>query len=233
MAAQVSQLTGSRSKLTVIPFGVATNQFIKTQPSSHRHEFVIGTVKSLAPAYGIDTLLEGFARCRRQLLVEHHPLHDKLRLRIVGEGPQRVELEQLAHRLDLSHVTTFVGTVTYDQVPVELNRLDIYVAASRRESFGVAVIEASACERPVIVADTGGLPEVVAHGETGFIVPRENPMKLADAMLELIRRPDLRVEFGRNGRQLVQEKYEWQASVDQMIELYVRLIAPQRRRHAA
>src|SRR4029079_16830863 len=106
-------------------------------------------------------------------------------------------LEQLGNRLDLSSVATFVGAVTYDQVPAELNQLDIYVAASRRESFGVAVIEASACERPVIVSDTGGLPEVVTHGKTGFIVPRENPAKLADATLELIRRPDLRIEFGR------------------------------------
>jgi L-malate glycosyltransferase len=233
MAAHVAQLTGTRSKLSVIPFGVDTHNFVQTQSESHRDAFVIGTVKSLASAYGIDTLLEGFAGCRRQLQIVHHPLHDKLRLRIVGEGPQRVELEQLANRLDLSSVATFVGAVTYDQVPAELNQLDIYVAASRRESFGVAVIEASACERPVIVSDTGGLPEVVTHGKTGFIVPRDNPAKLADAMLELIRRPDLRIEFGRNGRQLVQQKYEWQSSVDQMIDLYTRLIAPQRRRHAA
>jgi glycosyltransferase involved in cell wall biosynthesis len=233
MATQVAQLTGLRSKISVVPFGVDTHKFMQTQSTSYRGEFVIGTVKSLAPVYGIDTLLESFAHCRRQLQIERHPLHDKLRLRIVGEGPQRAELEQLANRLDLSRVTTFVGAVTYDQVPAELNQFDIYVASSRRESFGVAVIEASACERPVVVSDTGGLPEVVAHGKTGFIVPRENPTKLAEAMIDLIRRPDLRIEFGRNGRQLVKEKYEWQSSVDQMIELYLRLIAPQRRRHAA
>jgi glycosyltransferase involved in cell wall biosynthesis len=116
----------------------------------------------------------------------------------------------------------FVGAVAHAQVPEQLHSFDIFAAASRldSESFGVAVIEASACGLPVVVTRAGGLPEVVRRGETGLVVERENPAALAEALQRLIDDPTLRARLGAAGRAHVQACYEWDTSVQTMIDVY-------------
>ena len=127
-------------------------------------------------------------------------------------------------QLGIDHRTEFVGASPHDEVPSWLNRLDIYVAPSRlSESFGVAVIEASACGLPVIVSDVGGLPEVVRDGETGLVVPRENVPALQAALRRLLLDPALRQRLGRNGRAHVAREYEWGHCVDLMERVYASL----------
>ena len=98
--------------------------------------------------------------------------------------------------------------------------LDIYVAVSIKESFGVAVLEASACSKPVVVSNVGGLPEIVEDGITGFIVEKENPEVLAEALEKLILDIDLRIQMGKNGRNKVINEYNWKDSVAAMISIY-------------
>ena len=103
-------------------------------------------------------------------------------------------------------------------MPAWLNRLDIYAAPSRldSESFGVAVIEASACALPVVVSDVGGLPEVVRDGETGLIVPRDDVPALQAALKRLVLDAALRERLGQGGRAHVEREYEWGHCVDLM-----------------
>ena len=93
----------------------------------------------------------------------------------------------------------------------------MYVALSRSESFGVAVIEASACGLPVVVSNVGGLPEVVEQGVTGFIVPPEDPAAAADALEQLLASKELRERMGSAGRDRVERLYAWEACVDRQI----------------
>jgi len=108
--------------------------------------------------------------------------------------------------------------------------MDIYVAVSvsESESFGVAIIEASACGLPVIVSDVGGLPEVVVANKTGLIVRREDVSGTAEAIIKLVRDRDLREQMGLNGRLHVQENYEWSKNVSQMEEVYAKVIRMKR-----
>jgi glycosyltransferase involved in cell wall biosynthesis len=98
--------------------------------------------------------------------------------------------------------------------------LDIFVAVSQEESFGVAVLEASACEKPVVVSNVGGLPEVVTDKETGFLVEKNNPAAIAEALEKLLLNPELRTIFGRNGRAKVLKEYQWEDSVRKMLSVY-------------
>ena len=149
-----------------------------------------------------------------------------MRLRLVGEGPQELELKALTKQLGISGRIDFVGRVDSSQVPSELEKLDIYVALSRldSESFGVAIIEAGAAGRPVVVSNAGGLPEVVLDGRTGIVVPKENPQAAADAISKLVLDRELRIQMGEAGKQHVVDTYDWSSCVTTMTNLYQRVI---------
>lgn len=129
-------------------------------------------------------------------------------------------LEELVNELNIIDKTIFTGYITPNDVAYYHNMLDIYVAVSIKESFGVAVLEASACSKPVVVSNVGGLPEIVEDGITGFIVEKENPEVLAEALEKLILDIDLRIQMGKNGRNKVINEYNWKDSVAAMISIY-------------
>ncbi|MBX2973691.1 MAG: glycosyltransferase [Flavobacteriales bacterium] len=210
MAQRVKALLPGAAPVDVVPFGVDLDVF---RPADRRGNdpVAIGTVKALAHTYGVDRLLQAFA-----LLLRMDGLPEA-RLRIVGDGPQRAELERIATGLGIAEQVDFIGAVPHGQVPDALRKLDIYVALSRAESFGVAVIEASACALPVVVSDAGGLPEVVRDGDTGFVVPQGDPAVAAQRLHQLILDGVLRERMGAAGRRWVREQYEWSHCVDRMI----------------
>jgi len=217
MARQVQRLLPGCAWPWLTPFGVDSSRFAPAaNPASATagRALVIGTVKKLAPKYGVDVLLRAFAQL---------PLPDAggppPQLLLVGEGPQQAELQALAQALGVRDRVRFVGAVPHAQVPQWLQQMDIYVAASRldSESFGVAVLEASSCALPVVVSDAGGLPEVVDDGHTGLVVPREDAPALAAALSRLLASPALRQQLGQAGRLRVQQRYEWRLCVDRML----------------
>lgn len=229
MARQVMRLVpGLPREITVTPFGVDTQRFVPLPRHPSDDSITIGTVKSLADKYGIDVLIRAFALLRADRELQSRGLSNKLRLLLVGDGPGRASLQRLTIELGVADATRFVGVVAHDAVPEWLNRLDIYVAASRMESFGVAVIEASACGVPVVVSDAGGLPEVVDEGHSGFVVERDRPDLLADRLKRLVLDPALRRALGDGGRRLVLERYDWDTCVDRMLQCYERVIATHR-----
>jgi glycosyltransferase involved in cell wall biosynthesis len=213
MADRTCALVSGLPRPTVVPFGVDTTQFRPREGDGGRAGIVIGTVKTLSRTYGIDTLIEAFA-----LLVQR-PGTEHVRLRIVGGGPDADELARLVARLGIVSRVEFIGPVAHARVPEELRELDVYCALSREESFGVAVIEASACGLPVVVSDAGGLPEVVKDGVTGSVVPRGDPAAAAEAIARLVASTELRQQWGRAGRAHVRDRYEWSHCVERMLNV--------------
>ncbi len=215
------------SKISVVPFGVDTSLFKNIDNHCRQNrEIVVGTVKTLARQYGIDILICAFALARENIIKKNCEEKYKMRLMIVGEGPDELKLKNLVQRLQVDKMTTFLGAVPYLDVPKYLNSMDIYVAVSRRESFGVAVIEAMACALPVIVSDADGFKETVKDKITGMIVPRENVEATAEAICRLVMDINLRCQLGSRGRSYVQRKYEWSQNVSKMEQIYERLIKP-------
>lgn len=227
MAEQVRRVmpAGWGGDIALTPFGVDLQRFAPASAARDEpHPLVIGTVKTLAYKYGIDTLIRAY-----RLLANDRELAAALpqgvRLRLVGGGDQRAELEALVRTLGVQDQVEFTGATPHSAVPRWLHGFDIYVAASRldSESFGVAVIEASACGLPVVVTRVGGLPEVVLEGETGLVVKREDPLELAAALKRLALDPALRRRLGGRGREHVADLYEWGACVERMAEVYSRV----------
>jgi len=226
MAKQTRSLLPSLARIAITPFGVYINPFASMcQPLSERKpddQLVIGTVKTMAPKYGIDTLIHAFALLKARLVREAPGLASRLRLRLIGDGYQMQKLKQLAKEVKVGDVTEFIGRIPHSEVPKALSKLDIYVALSRldSESFGVAIIEAGAAGRPVVVSDAGGLPEVVIDQQTGMVVSRENPQAAADALYHLVMQPELRIQMGEAGKAHVSATYDWDTCVRQMLSVY-------------
>jgi len=100
------------------------------------------------------------------------------------------------------------------------NQMDIFANLSFRESFGVSVLEASACGKPVIVSNAEGLKEVFIPGKTGISVGIENVEETAAAISTLIRDAKLREQMGEEGRKMVMEKFSWEESCKQLVSVY-------------
>ncbi len=222
---RVQQLLLRPPPIFVTPFGVDTAAFAPVsgdglQVTGSVHALFIGTSKGLATVYGIDILLRAFA-----LLPEHAPDGRPLRLRLLGTGPQAADYQALSATLGLQHRVEFAGNIAHALMPAALQQLDIYVAPSRQESFGVSVLEASACAKAVVASRVGGLPEVVQHGVTGLLVPPGDVPALAAALLQLVQDAPLRAALGAAGRRMVQERYGWEACVSTMVAVYRQLLA--------
>ena len=141
------------------------------------------------------------------------------RLVMAGRGPLAERLRQLADELGIAANVEFPGFVPHDQVPALMCGLDVLVNCSvmPSESFGVVIIEASACGLPVVATRVGGVHETCLDGETGFLVPPGDRQALADAIVRLARDPALRARFGRAGRRYVLDNYVWSDNVDAML----------------
>lgn len=225
MKKQVENIYKPKKDIVVTPFGVDCNMFKPMVVEKDKNKIIIGTVKKLAPKYGISTLIRAFALVKKQI-------SENIELVLVGGGPQEDELKSLVSKLKINHYVRFIGDVPHGDVAEWLNKFDIYGALSESdsESFGVAIIEASSCGLPVVVSNAGGLPEVVQDGKTGFIVPRNNPKAAAEMFIKLIKDRDLRETMGKAGRKFVLEKYNWDKCADIMEKLYEEVLMDYRER---
>jgi glycosyltransferase involved in cell wall biosynthesis len=213
MAKEIQKYTDKPIEIT--PFGVDLSLFKKLQMKQQNDDtFVAGNVKTLAPIYGIDVLIKAF-----KLLMDNNP-NNKLRLEIVGEGPDREKLQQLTRDLDISEHVIFRGKIENHLLSSVYNSLSVFVSVSNSESFGVVAVEAMACECPVIVSNADGFTEVVADGETGFIVPKRDVTATATAIQKFIDDNTLRDKMGSKGRQRVEQLYDWKNNVDTMVNVY-------------
>ncbi len=206
--------------IEVTPFGIDLEKFKPMEVESlfDKNDIVIGTVKSLEKKYGIEYLIRAFK------IVSDKYADLPIKLLIVGGGSLENKLKKITKELKIESKTIFTGKVTFNDVPKYQNMLSVFVALSYNESFGVAVIEASACEKPVVVSNVGGLPEVVEDGVTGIVVPPGNPEKTAEAIEKLILNENLRKKMGKKGRERVKKYFNWDDNIRQMIRIYKNLL---------
>ena len=220
MAKEIEKYTNK--KIEVTPFGIDLTRF---KPQNVERPFnddsiVVGTVKSLEKKYGVDILIDAYYLFKRK-----HP-NIKTNLLIVGGGTQKEFLLKKINDLNISGETILTGFINYEDIEKYHNMLDIFVSVSIEdsESFGVAVIEASACQKPVIVSDAGGLPEVVENNKTGIIVRKQNIQETVDAIEILVLNEEFRKQLGSNGRKKIEMEYNLNDNINLMNNIYCMLL---------
>jgi glycosyltransferase involved in cell wall biosynthesis len=212
-------------RVPVYYWGVDLQQFPPAQISKKNgknDQIVIGFVKHLVPKYGVEYLLRAIPVVRKK-----YPM---IKILLLGEGTLRQALEKLAADLDIADVVHFLGPISHAQVPKYLEQMDIFVMPSvyESETFGVAAVEAQAMGIPVIATKVGGVPEAVADGVTGILVPPRNSDALAEAIIRLIEDNDLRESMSHEGPRFVARHFDWGKNAGRVEELYDTLIS----RHA-
>jgi glycosyltransferase involved in cell wall biosynthesis len=189
-----------RGRLVRIYNGVDLSKYGAGTDSLNAGLLTIGCAARLVEGKGIDVLIRAFAGTLAR--------EEAARLRIAGNGPTRPRMERLAGELGVSHLVEFIGWSS--DMPAFWRSCDIAAMPSDGavESFGMAAVEAMASARPVVATANGALPELVADGATGSIVPRGDAEALGAALLALARDPHRRQTTGAAARTRCEQLFD-------------------------
>jgi glycosyltransferase involved in cell wall biosynthesis len=169
--------------------------------------FLIGIVARLSPVKNHVLLLRAVAL-----------LHERFHLAVIGDGPSRDRLEELARQYGIDSRVHFAGELV---APYNLHQsFDVSVLCSLSEGFPNSLIEAMAAARPVVATPVGGVADAVTHGVTGILVPVDDPAPLAEALRMLEADPLLRVRLGEAGRETVRMNFHQKIVIEKLTALY-------------
>jgi glycosyltransferase involved in cell wall biosynthesis len=213
----VEALLPNHPHITLVPFGVDTARFTPAVIMAPSAKIRIGFVKSFAQKYAPDIFVEAAALAAKDC--------DNIEFIMAGRGPLLDEIRLLAVNKGLEDRISFSGFIPHDEVASFMRTLDVLVNCSRTESFGVVICEASASGLPVIATDVGGVRETLLDGETGILVPSEDPKALAKAMIKLAANTEMRERMGSAGRKFIAAAYEWNQCIDLMTDVLERAAA--------
>ncbi|MFF2653376.1 glycosyltransferase family 4 protein [Streptomyces sp. NPDC058045] len=179
---------------------------------------VVVCVSRLVPRKGQDTLIEAMPR-----VLAAHP--DTVLL-IVGGGPYEADLRRLARERGVDASVRFTGAVPWAELPAHYGAGDVFAMPCRTrrggldvEGLGIVYLEASATGLPVLAGESGGAPDAVLDGETGWVVPGGAPEQTAERLVLLLSDPELRARMGERGRAWVHDRWRWDHLAGDLREL--------------
>lgn len=142
---------------------------------------------------------------------------------IIGDGPLRIELEKVTSTLGITQNVKFLGF--RQDVHDLLATTDVFVLSSLRESLPRAIREAMVMGKPVVASKVGGVPEIITHGQTGFLVPPNDPDSLAEYVLMLLKDKQLAVRIGASGQKVIMERFDMEEWIDQVNGIFLEALA--------
>jgi len=200
----------SHCKSVVTYLGVDTSQFQPGKRTSSDPTILF--VGSLVESKGLKYLIEAMPR-----IVNGFP---GARLVVIGRGSGQNGFRELARTLHVEKNVLFEGFVEHGAIHSYFQQCDIFCLPTLSEAFGMVLLEAMSCAKPVVATNVGGIPEIVEHGRSGLLVPPSNSQALAEAITSLLQDADLRGKMGRHNRTLCEQRYDWDKIIDVIEEVY-------------
>lgn len=202
-------------KATVVPNGV-NDKFLKIgknrKCNSEKKEIRIVSIGSLIPRKGFDVIINALSTL---------PDKEKLRLIIVGSGPERNNLQELAETTQFADRITFTGYTPPQKIPDYLESADIFILASHSEGRPNVILEAMAAGLPIIASDIAGNNELIEPNETGLLFEDRNSEQLQNCVIALMGNPEQRWEFGQKAMNKLHERgLYWDNTADNYQRLY-------------
>jgi glycosyltransferase involved in cell wall biosynthesis len=209
-----------RSKTCTV-LGGSDTASLPSQATDYERPQIIMSAGRLVRSKGMDDLIEAFSTVRKSF--------PRARLVIVGDGPERDELERKASDLGLSMNVEFKGVLRGRDLQSEYQESSVFVLASKRvvddpatEAFGLVLVEAAMHGKPLVGTRIGGIPEIIRDGVNGILVPQSDPNKLAEALLKLLSDKKLILDMGLNAFEIAKAEYTWSNSTDRLLKCYQR-----------
>jgi phosphatidyl-myo-inositol dimannoside synthase len=176
---------------------------------------VVVCVSRLVPRKGQDTLIRSLPEIHRRV--------PETAVLIVGGGPYRKRLEQMVGHARLGRDVIFTGSVPWADLPGYFDAGDVFAMPCRTrhggldvEGLGIVYLEASATGLPVVAGDSGGAPDAVIDGETGYVVDGRSPAQVAERTADLLDDPAKAQELGRRGRDWIEQAWRWDLIADRL-----------------
>lgn len=217
LAQHTQEVFGVDREIEVIHNFVDSERFVRvTDPAvrarfAHPDEALLVHVSNFRPVKRPEDVVQVFARVASEI---------PARLLMIGDGPERPRVFELAQQLGVIGRTHFLGS--FPDVETVLGISDLFLLPSRQESFGLAALEAMSCEVPVVSSNAGGIPEVVEQGVTGFMADVGDVDTMADAALRILRNRELYLQMGAAGRAAAVGRFHPSLIVPQYIRAYER-----------
>jgi D-inositol-3-phosphate glycosyltransferase len=219
------------NKIMVIPPGVDICKFYPI-PADEAKEYIgvppcgrmLLFVGRIEPLKGLDVLIEAISIMRQGDVWKENPFC----LAIIGGEPDESDeqdniemsrIKALSENFGLQDFVTFLGKRSQDSLPYYYSAAEAVVVPSQYESFGMVALEAMACGTPVVASHIGGLAYLVQDGITGFTVPVDDPVELANRLSSLIQDPNLRDRMGKQAVQVAQD-YAWDKIASKLVAVY-------------
>jgi N-acetyl-alpha-D-glucosaminyl L-malate synthase BshA len=197
---------------------VDTSRAPRGRPSDRSHfaapgEKILVHASNFRPVKRVTDVVRIFDGVRRQV---------DAKLLLVGEGPEKIVARELVKELRLTDHVHFLGEQDYIENILDVS--DLLLLPSEQESFGLVALEAMSCGVPVVGSAIGGLPEVVAHGETGFLLPVGDIREMAEASARILLNPEEHSRMAERARSRARERFEASKVVPQYEKLYESLL---------
>jgi D-inositol-3-phosphate glycosyltransferase len=223
------------NNIIVIPPGVDIGKFYPIPPDEAKEYIGVPPcgrmllfVGRIEPLKGLDVLIEAIGIMRKNEVLSDNPFC----LAIIGGDPEESEVQSnieisrikaLTEQFGLTDLVTFLGRRSQDSLPYYYSAAEAVVVPSQYESFGMVALEAMACGKPVVASQIGGLAYLVQDGITGFTVPVDEPIELADRLTSLLQDPNLRDQMGKQAVQVARD-YAWDKIATKLLIIYEELL---------
>jgi glycosyltransferase involved in cell wall biosynthesis len=205
-------------RVVLFPWGVDLQRFSPGRADEFRQrpgwqdQFVLLSLRSWEPIYGVDLLVRAFARAAQQL--------PQLRLLLLGGGSQSALIHQILARNDLLDRVYLGGQVSQNELAKFYRAADLYVSASHSDGSSVSLMEALACGKPVLVSDIPGNCEWITPGREGWLFPDRNEDALVEAMLRVCSQPEKLEGAGLAARALAEKRANWTNNFKELLRAY-------------
>jgi len=223
MKDMVRNISNKPDNIYIIPNGIDLEEIQKSGSKliniNSPSIFFVGVLEKVK---GMDTLLKAIPFIKKSI--------PDIYVYIAGSGPLENKLKSLAKKLDIEENIKFLGFVSEDEKYAYYKSVDVCVFPSRYEPFGIVLLEAMACGKPVITSNVGGIPFVVEDGKTGLLFESENVEDLAEKIVILLKDEKLRRKMGDAGLERVKE-FTWNKITEQTVEVYREILERGRKQY--
>ncbi|MCX6671988.1 MAG: glycosyltransferase family 4 protein [Euryarchaeota archaeon] len=179
---------------------------------------VVISVRNLEPIYNVESLITAIP-----LILKEIP---QAKFIVGGRGSQETMLKEMVNSLKIHDSVRFTGPIPNDVLPFYYTASDVYVSTSLSDAgLSASTAEAMACEVPVVTTNFGENASWVKDGESGFTIPLKDPKSLAEKIIVLLKDKSLREKFGKNGRQVIKERLDYDTEMSKMEKIYEEIIA--------